>query len=191
MNEETDFSLIKKTYLKLSPDFKTKYRGRFTQIIGELSVFNELMKNGFDVEPKSGQGSYDIKEKSSEKRIEVKACNLSNPWANRGNDLIGGCSGIKPDKFDILVYVAFDDELKKIEHYIFTNEEAQGFPKARTEKRWYADKSPPNTLVLNYPFKSENFKEMTSKKADCLNKLIKDSHNKWNKIKKMKSTEKR
>jgi len=184
MKEEDDFSIIKRTYLKLSSGFKTRYRGRFTQILGELSVLNELKKHNFDVEPKSGQGSYDLKVKDDGKKIEVKACNLSNPWAKRGNDRIGGCSGINPDKFDILIYVDFEDDLKSFKHYIFTKKEAENFPDAKREKRWYAKKARENTRVLNYPFKTKNFEDMTTEEANDLNSFIKNSRNKWNKIKK-------
>ena len=183
MIQEDDFSIIKETYLKLSSDFKTRYRGRFTQILGELSVLYELNKHGFDAEPKSGQGRYDIKVKKDGGKIEVKACNLSNPWAKRDNDRIGGCSGINPDKFDILIYVTFEDDLKSFEHYIFTRTEAEKLPEAKRESRWYAVKARENTRVLNYPFKIENFKDMTLDEANNLNSLIKNSSNKWNKLK--------
>jgi hypothetical protein len=39
-----------------------------------------------------------------------------------------GCSGIKPSKFDVLIYVEFDDSLNSFEHYIFTQKEAETLP---------------------------------------------------------------
>jgi hypothetical protein len=66
----TAFNTIAQAYKKLPEQFRVKFRGRFTPIIGELVVYEQLKKRKSAVSLKSGQGSYDILVK---KKPEPKA----------------------------------------------------------------------------------------------------------------------
>ena len=172
-------SALKEVYLRLPPDLRDKLRGRFTQLLGELSVLEELQKQGYDVELKSGRGGYDLL--VNKKRIQVKACNIDDAWVKlRG---IAGCSGVNPSKFDVLVYVELDDSLKNIAYYIFSRDETQNFPYASKEKKWDARKySESENRTLNNPFDPSHFNEMTMAQATELNGLLKASLGRWDKI---------
>jgi len=166
--------------LGLPCNFKQKFRGRFTQLIGELSVYEELKSRGYDVALKSGQGRYDLL--VNKKKVEVKACNRDNTWIKK----IGanaGCAGIKPSKFDFLIYVEFDDSLEEFDFYIFSKEEAESFPFTHQEKTWYAKRyEKSESRTLNNPFDLSHFKGMSKTKATELNSLLRKSKDAWYKI---------
>jgi hypothetical protein len=174
------FEVVKNCYLGLPREIHEKYRGRFTPIIDELEVCKELRNKGFDVSFKSGQGSYDLLV-NGKKKIEVKGCNCDNIWVKKGT-AIRGASGIKPSKFDFLIYVEFDDSLSKFDHYIFTAKEAEAFPSTNKEKIWFASRyKNSKSRTINIPFSIEHI-DITEEKAERLNKLIEDAKEAWNKI---------
>jgi hypothetical protein len=179
VRNKSSFEIVKECYLNLPEEIRSKYRGKFTPIIDELEVYNELTNRGFSVAFKSGQGSFDLLV-NEKKKLEVKACNRDNTWVKK--DSVAGCSGIKPSKFDVLIYVEFDDSLSSFEHYIFTSKEAMTFPFTYQEKSFFA-RSYVNSesRTLNNPFSSEYMK-ITEEDANRLNIIVKNAKDSWNKI---------
>jgi hypothetical protein len=180
VNVQESFEVVKNCYLSLPKEIREKYRGRFTPIIDELEVCRALEEQGFEVGFKSGQGSYDLIV-DKKKKVEVKACNRDNTWVKK-REAVKGCSGIKPSKFDYLIYVEFDDSLSRFEHFIFTSKEAAVFPLTWKEKLWYADRyKNSESRTLNIPFSTAHI-NITEEEAESLNNLVKKAKEAWDKI---------
>lgn len=176
MEKSSFFSIVKEAYQGLPEDFKKKYRGKFTSILGELKVYEELKNQGYAVPLKSGQASYDLA--LGKKKVEIKPCNRDNTWIRSkffGTEFIAGCSGIKPSKFDILIYVEFDDSLSQFEYYVFDNTQAATFPYTYREKTWYAKNYlNSESRTLNNPFSTKTL-NIDEAEAERLNRLLKDA----------------
>ena len=181
MMDKSSFDIVRDAYRSLSPEVKDKFRGRFTSIIDELEVYEELRNRGFEVSFKSGQGSYDLLV-NKKKKIEVKSCNINNKWVREGLATVG-CSNIKPTKFHILIYVEFDDSLNSFKHYVFTSNETLRFPPTEKERLWIARNKGTENRTIHNPF-STTYMNITQEEADSLNELMQKSMKEeaWDKI---------
>ncbi len=97
--------------------------------MGEFYCLKELSNRFKVVQPKGGQGSYDIRVGEHNKRIEVKTSTLKNEGLYDKQVKLWGWTvsrvGQKKEhKFDILLGVALDDSWRKPEYYIFNYDEA-------------------------------------------------------------------
>ena len=103
-------------------------------------------------------------------RIEVKACNRDNQWAMsiRENDpnFDSGFDRVDPKKFNYVICVSFNNELKDTKFFIFSSEESQKFE----DSKW---KSAIGMKTI----------EIKKHKNDELNKIIASSRDAWSKIK--------
>ncbi|MDE4907163.1 hypothetical protein L0665_00780 [Methanogenium marinum] len=108
---------------------KEKIPKKLVADLGEFYCLKELSNRFKEVQPKGGQGSYDICVGEHNKRIEVKTSTLKNDgFYDKNVDFWGWTvsrQGQKKEhKFDILIGVALDDSWRRPEYYIFNYEEA-------------------------------------------------------------------
>ncbi len=173
--------LMKNSYQNLAPELRNRYRRRFTTIIGELVVYEELVKRGSRPSLQSGQRNYDLVVNS--KRVVVRSCNTDYVWITRAlNSLYPGCAEIMPSHFDILVYVELNGAMDVIDYFIFTRREALTFPYTHQERTGYAKRYQlSESRTLNNPFSKERL-NITQQEADRLNAILFDSNHAWNKI---------
>ena len=121
------FATLKSAYLSLPLEIRPKLRA--TVLLGEMVTLIRLNDMSLNAVWKGGQTGYDIQlvMNGGEKRVEVKTCNIDNTWVKGGRPV--GCSGIKPSKFDYLVFVTFSEFVEEVKFYVLTSEETKRFKK--------------------------------------------------------------
>jgi hypothetical protein len=173
--------LVKNSYQNLDSEFRHRYRGRFTAIVGELVVYEELVKRRYRPSIKSGQSKFDFLVNG--KRVVVKSCNTAYVWITRAhNPMFPGCAEIMPSQFDVLIYVELNNAMDVIDYFIFTRREALTLPYTHQERTGYAKRYQlSESRTLNNPFSKERF-SITQQEVDRLNAILFDSNNAWDKI---------
>jgi len=179
---------IQDAWVTIPKELRDRFRGKFTSILGEVLAIQGLIENGFIDrinELRFGQSSYDLR--VNEKKVEVKACNINNTWITREKSskkqIRSGAARIKPAKFDVLLFVEFNDDLDR-NYFLFTNEEAKRFPLMSKEVRWYAKRYAEDreNRFLLIPFKTINVRNSNETEMRRLNKLVEKSKDAWEKI---------
>jgi len=147
----------------------------FTAFIGECLVLRELLKRGFCAtwKGKYGFGKYDIA--IGNKRIEVKTATYSN------RHRLWGFGGISPEKFDYLICVALDDDLRNPRYVIFTKDEAKSLPTERQAHKGRTTRFDKGGKLTFHLFNKEDEGIQPSEKLRKINRNIRKYMN-WSKI---------
>lgn len=118
-------------------------------------VLDELKKRGL-ITVKNGR-DFEV----NQKRINIRGCNVDNGWAQKTGP---GWNRLDPKKFDYFICVSFDDRHNNVRYFVFSKEDVEKFP---------------NVVWKNTP-KLKNI--MLNQEDKELDRIIKDSENKWGKI---------
>lgn len=177
---------IEDAWKTIPKELKDKFRGKFTSILGEALAIQGLIENGFTdkiEELRFGQASYDLKVNG--KKIEVKACNRDNTWIKKQafiKEIRSGAPRIRPSKFDVLLFVDFNDDLDR-GYFLFTSDEAKEFPLMSREVAWYAKKyaEDKENRFMQIPFRTVNVRNSNEAEIRRLNELVKKSKDTWKK----------
>ena len=184
---QTYLKNIQDAWMTVPEELRDKFRGKITSILGEALAIQGLIENGFKdkiEELRFGRSSYDLKVNG--KKVEVKACNMDNTWIKRETFIKqtrSGASRIKPSKFDILLFVEFNDAVDR-NYFLFTSDEAKQFPLMSREVGWYAKKyaTDKENRFLQIPFKTANVRDSNETELRRLNSLVHKGKDAWKKI---------
>ena len=119
------------------------------------TVSDELRKRGFSF-IKNGW-SFIV----NEKKINIRGCNTDNGMAQKTGP---GWNRLDPERFDYFICVSFDNNLNNIRYFIFSKKEVEEFP-------FVVWKNTPKLKNIMY-----------KQNDDKLDKIVKESENKWNKL---------
>ena len=102
-------------------------RTEWTGILGEWLVMDRLIEREYDPAYHSGQHPYDIELRGGT-RVEVKSGRYDSEKS------VWRFDNIKPDRFDILVLVKFENGFDQEVFYIFNEDEKRSLPPIRKTK---------------------------------------------------------